>query len=81
LLLRPLVLLLLLLAVARLRRWFSGVAAISKKSDDTLPECFLFRSRRALILETPATAPSSRPAAPMALTFPLLIRVHDDPQY
>src|SRR5207244_3448250 len=66
LLLRPLVLLLLLLlAVARLRCRFSCVAAASKKCDDALPECFLFWSRRALILETPATTPSSRPTAPM----------------
>jgi hypothetical protein len=32
-----------------------------------------------LFLKTPATAPSSRPTAPLALASPLLIRVHDDP--
>ncbi|MDP9187543.1 MAG: hypothetical protein M3O72_09340, partial [Verrucomicrobiota bacterium] len=74
-------LLLLLLTVARLCGWFSCVAAGSKKCGDSLPECFLLWSRRALLLETLATAPSSRPAAPMALASPLLIRVHDDPQY
>src|SRR5260370_10271784 len=72
--------LMLLLAVARLCGWSSCVAAISKKCDDALPECFLFWSWRALILETPATAPSSRPTAPVPLASPLLIRVHVDPQ-
>src|SRR5438477_590941 len=60
-------------------RWISRVAAVSKKFDDSLPECFLLRCRRALLLETPAAAPSSRPTTPMALASLLLIRVHDDP--
>jgi len=81
LLLRPLVPLLLLLTVARLCNLFLSVAAVSKECDDALPECFLLWSRRALLLKTPATAPSSRPTAPIALASPLLIRVHDDPQY
>ena len=74
-----LVLRLLLLTVARLRRWFAGGPAVPKKCDDALPECFLFGSWRALLLETPAAAPSSRPTAPMALASPRLIRVHVDP--
>src|SRR5207253_11055510 len=65
LLLRPLVLRWLLLTVARLCDWFSCIAGVSKKCDDALPECFLLRSGRALFLKTPATAPSSRPTAPL----------------
>src|ERR1700736_1850719 len=73
---RPRLLLRLLLTVARLCRWLSCVAAVSKKGGDALPECFLLRSRRALVLKTPTASPSSRPAAPMALASPRLIRVH-----
>ena len=68
-----LALLLLLLAVTPLWRWFPLAAVASKKCDDTLPKCFLLRSlcAFALILKTSAPAPSSRPAAPMALASPV----------
>ena len=75
--------LMLLLAVTRLRRWFSrGSAVPSKKCGDALPKCFLLRGLLAfvLILKPSAPAPSSRPAAPLALASPWLIRVHVDPQ-
>ena len=65
-------LLMLLLAVTRLRRWFSLAAAVSaKKCGDALPKCFLLRSLRAFLLKTPAPAPSSRATAPLALAFPV----------
>src|ERR1700736_6322331 len=60
------------LAVTRLWRWFSLAAAVSpKECDDALPKCFLLRSLRALLLETSAPAPTSRPTAPMALASPV----------
>jgi hypothetical protein len=63
--------LMLLLAVTRWRGLLL-LAAVSKKFGDALPKCFLLRSRRALlVLETPATAPSSRPTAPVALVSPI----------
>jgi hypothetical protein len=63
--------LLLLLTVTRLRRCFSLAAVAPKKCDDALPKCFLLRSRYALLLKTPAPAPSLRPAAPVALASPV----------
>ncbi len=62
-------LMLLLLTVTRLRSRLSLAAVASKKCDDALPKCFLLRSLRAfaLVLETPAPAPTSRATAPGAL--------------
>ena len=65
-------LLILLLTVTRLRRWFSLATAVSSKEcGDFLPECFLLGSLRALVWKTPAPAPASRPATPMALASPV----------
>ena len=66
--------LVLMLAVTRWRRGFSLAAVVAgKKCDDALPKCFLLRSLSAfaLILKTSAPAPTSRPAAPMALASPV----------
>ena len=66
--------LMLLLAVTRLRNWFDLASAVSsKKCGDLLPECFLLGSWCALFLKTSASAPTSRPAAPMALASPALV--------
>ena len=67
-------LLMLLLAVTPLWRWFGLAAAVaSKKCDDALPKCFLLRSLLAfaLILKAPAPAPTSRPAASVTLASPV----------